>query len=257
MNKYCGPDCTWLVPKEGTVTMIVLTYSATKKVFDPTLWAKLRTDQNMDTFINNNLLEYIKSQMVDILIVNGRNAPNSCVALKHFLCQFQSCASITASPPMFNSEKSINRCPPLVETDKDIFKKGNPTPKKDNLCNEEPIDEDFLADHGTSSDLRRSPLQQNACSDENDDQDGEPFVWTEERVQEANKAASRQIGANCPPSDQNSRDQGPLENDLKEAANQEKESTEEQGKIYYPTTEEWNTPAWDDKVWCIKNQADL
>ena len=87
-----------------------------------------------------------------------------------------------------------------------------------NVCNNEPINQNYLRQHGAAADLRRGPLSENACSNVNDDQ--EELRWTNERLQEAVEAANRNPGQ-CQSSDKNSRDQAGLENDISQQKEEE------------------------------------
>ena len=126
---------TFLSIEENKIMVVFLIYSKKAKIFDRDIWPLYGTGRPTPT-LKDNVLNFVLTSMVDILVVGGISAPNTCKPLDKILVpdilnEVKSIPTTDTAITML----SIARCGiALTPMNLDIFKHDLPTPGRRNEC---------------------------------------------------------------------------------------------------------------------------
>ena len=115
----------WLKVDKSRILVVALLYSSETSLFDPTIWPV----RNIDRKLSGNVLNYVKSNLVDIMIISGINAPVACNDLNFLQEIIGKEAKGMPCPSTATTVFSVNRCGNrFMKFNMEAWKQGKITP---------------------------------------------------------------------------------------------------------------------------------
>ena len=115
----------WLSVDKGRILVVALMYSSEKSLLDPDIWPlKVATKS-----LTGKVLDYVKSNLVDVMIISGINAPLACNDLNFIQEIIGKEPQGMTCPSTATTVFSVNRCGNrFTKFNMDAWKHGKITP---------------------------------------------------------------------------------------------------------------------------------
>ena len=115
----------WLKVDKNRILFVALMYSSEKSLLDPNIWGVRNTDRKLA----GKVLDYVKSNLVDVMIISGINAPLKCNDLNFLQEIIGKESQGMTDPSTATTVFSVNRCGNrFTKFNLDAWKHGKITP---------------------------------------------------------------------------------------------------------------------------------